>query len=536
MPEDAATPRSTAPAATPAVEDSELLRRYADEGSETAFAELVRRRIGLVYAVALRHTHGDRHRAEDATQAVFTDLARKAATLARRPVLAGWLYRSAQYAAAGLVRAEQRRQAREQQAHLMEDESAPHRTPADWDKVRPVLDEALNEIDERDRDAILLRFFDGRPFAEIGERLRLTENAARMRVERALDKLNAALARRGITSTAAAIGLALAHPIGTAAPAGLAATVTGTALAQTAAGIGAAGAGGWLATTMGMTKLQIGIATAVVAAGGAGLATQAKTNAELRREIAALRVEPHAITALHAANRRLASVAAEVELMRSDDADLTRLEQQVADAQRAVASRKGLADEARLARVRANEHAARAEIDRMNREGNALVKEYKALTARAKDSSLSDAERESASAAGKLKLEVIRAKQSEVKAFIASSREALSREAGDLAYQPLADLGKPIVRQPPAADARISLHLPKVDPHSALSAYEFYSGKKIARDPSIAQLRGAIDLEMQTATPAEVIQALQNALRDQMNIVLEPAPDGGLVARPGPPR
>src|SRR5436189_6158722 len=93
----------------PAPEDSELLRRYAREGSEAAFAELVRRRIGLVYSVALRQTRGDRHRAEDATQAVFTDLARKAAALAARPVLAGWLYRSAQFAAAGLVRAEARR-------------------------------------------------------------------------------------------------------------------------------------------------------------------------------------------------------------------------------------------------------------------------------------------------------------------------------------------------------------------------------------------------------------------------------------------
>src|SRR5688572_15017061 len=102
------------------VEDSELLRRYAQTGAQDAFAELVRRRVGLVYSVALRRTHGDRHRAEDATQAVFTDLARKAAALSHLPVLAGWLYRSAQFAAAGLVRAEQRRLAREQEAYLME--------------------------------------------------------------------------------------------------------------------------------------------------------------------------------------------------------------------------------------------------------------------------------------------------------------------------------------------------------------------------------------------------------------------------------
>src|SRR5256885_2316272 len=107
--------------ASPSREDSDLLREYASTGSEVAFAELVRRRIGLVYSVALRQTRGDVHRAEDATQAVFADLARKAGELSRRPVLAGWFYRSAQFAAAGLMRAERRRQHREQEAQMMED-------------------------------------------------------------------------------------------------------------------------------------------------------------------------------------------------------------------------------------------------------------------------------------------------------------------------------------------------------------------------------------------------------------------------------
>src|SRR5687767_10440566 len=94
------------------IEDAELLRRYAEEKSETAFAELVRRRIGLVYSVALRRTRGDAAAAADATQQVFVDLARKAVVLCRRPVLAGWLYRSAQFAAADVMRAERRRQSR----------------------------------------------------------------------------------------------------------------------------------------------------------------------------------------------------------------------------------------------------------------------------------------------------------------------------------------------------------------------------------------------------------------------------------------
>ena len=90
-----------------------MLRQYSEHGSEPAFAELVRRRIGLVYSVALRQANGDRHRAEDVTQSVFVDLARKAGMLAGRPVIAGWLYRSARFAAAGLVRSEQRRHARD---------------------------------------------------------------------------------------------------------------------------------------------------------------------------------------------------------------------------------------------------------------------------------------------------------------------------------------------------------------------------------------------------------------------------------------
>lgn len=101
------------------IDDAELLRRYAATRADEAFAELVRRRIGLVYSVALRHT-GDAQRAEDVTQRVFVDLARKAAALGERPVLVGWLHRSARFAATDVVRSERRRQAREQEAHTMQ--------------------------------------------------------------------------------------------------------------------------------------------------------------------------------------------------------------------------------------------------------------------------------------------------------------------------------------------------------------------------------------------------------------------------------
>src|SRR5882672_6412310 len=164
--------------------DTELLRRYVEERSEAAFAELVRLHLNLVYFAALRQVGGDAHRAKDVAQAVFTDLARKAQALSRHAVLTGWLYTSTHYAAAKVVRGEVRRQKHEQEAHTM-NEILPTSTPgADWDRLRPVLDDVMLELNERDREAILLRFFEGQAFAAVGERLRVTEDAARMRVDR----------------------------------------------------------------------------------------------------------------------------------------------------------------------------------------------------------------------------------------------------------------------------------------------------------------------------------------------------------------
>src|SRR4051812_18722784 len=125
------------------IEDTELLRRYAREKSEDAFAELVRRRIDLVYSVARRQVGGDAQLAEDVTQRVFADLARKATTLSHRVVLSGWLYRSAQFAATDTVRAERRRRAREQENQIMEEACAASDEQADWERLRPMLDEVL---------------------------------------------------------------------------------------------------------------------------------------------------------------------------------------------------------------------------------------------------------------------------------------------------------------------------------------------------------------------------------------------------------
>jgi RNA polymerase sigma factor (sigma-70 family) len=303
-------------------DDAALLRRYAEDRSEAAFAELVRRHLSLVYAVALRQCGGNAHLAQDVAQRVFTDLARKAAALASRPVLSGWLHRATQFAATDVVRAERRRRIREQEAHAMQELTRRPGAEPDWDRLRPVLDQAVNELGERDRDAVMLRFIEGRAFADIGAVLRLSEDAARMRVDRALDKLRGSLAKRGVTSTTAALAVVLANQAGVAAPAGLAATVTGAALAgATAARI---------AVFWGMTKLEIGIAGALVLAGIGGVVLQQQANSAGRKEIQALQNENRQIERLEDENRRMARDLAEVAVLREDDAELLRLRNEAA--------------------------------------------------------------------------------------------------------------------------------------------------------------------------------------------------------------
>ena len=128
------------------MDDPQLLRSYAVERSEPAFAELVQRHVNLVYSTALRQANGDAHLAQDATQLVFTDLARKAASLSGRAVLSGWLFTSTRYAVARLIRGEQRRRTREQEAHHMDAIQGGAPAHVDWERLRPVLNDALAEL------------------------------------------------------------------------------------------------------------------------------------------------------------------------------------------------------------------------------------------------------------------------------------------------------------------------------------------------------------------------------------------------------
>ena len=223
------------------VPESDLLRQYAVHHDEKAFTELVRRHLGLVYQVALRKSGGNHAVAEDAGQRVFTLLARNALTLTNHSALLGWLHKTACYTTSEILRAERRRINREQQAFamdLVESENSPSRSDPDWNSIGPVIDEALAELGDRDREIVLLRYFSDRRFAQIGERLALSENAARMRLDRALEKLRTALKRRGITSTATALGLTLASQAtasGLTVPVSLASSIATTVLASSSA-------------------------------------------------------------------------------------------------------------------------------------------------------------------------------------------------------------------------------------------------------------------------------------------------------------
>lgn len=301
--------------------DVELLQSFIEGRSEEAFASLVRQRIDLVFSVALRQCGGDAHLASDVVQRVFLDLARKAATLSRRPALSGWLCRSAQLEASNLVRIERRRRARESKAHTMQNLSEEPVRDTDWNALRPVLDEAMGSLSERDRDAVMLRFFEKWAFRDIGAALRMSEDGARMRVDRALDRLRARLARRGITSTSAALGLALANQACIGAPPGLAAAVAGASL--TGGGV-AAGAGAWTAF-MSISKLQLGAAVAVAAAGASTMIWETRVASDLKVSIASLQQENLRLTALAAENARLASALADADKARAKLGELDSL-------------------------------------------------------------------------------------------------------------------------------------------------------------------------------------------------------------------
>ncbi|HEV8541225.1 MAG TPA: sigma-70 family RNA polymerase sigma factor [Verrucomicrobiae bacterium] len=212
--------------------DLELLRQYSEDNSDGAFAALVKRHVNLVYSSAYRAV-GAAHAAEEIAQAVFIILARKARSLRKGTILSGWLYQTARLTAANYRRTESRRAQREREAQMQsqlgEDESER------WPEIAPLLDEAMGGLSEKDRNAMVLRFFEGKSLSEVGQAFGTSEDAAKMRVNRALEKLRRFYLKRGVQLSAGVLaGTVSAHSV-QGAPASLATGMTAAAATGSAA-------------------------------------------------------------------------------------------------------------------------------------------------------------------------------------------------------------------------------------------------------------------------------------------------------------
>jgi RNA polymerase sigma factor (sigma-70 family) len=213
-------------------DDSALLRQFAESHSDEAFAELVARHVNLVYSVALRQT-GRPVDAEEITQAVFIILAKKARELRHDRAISSWLFQTTRLTANNFIRSEMRRHRREQEACMQSllDESG----DMVWQRIAPALDDAVTALGEKDRRAIILRFYEGRNLREVGAVLGASEDAAEKRIARALEKIRRFFFKRGVDSTTTALAGAISANSVQAAPVGLAKTISAVALGKSAA-------------------------------------------------------------------------------------------------------------------------------------------------------------------------------------------------------------------------------------------------------------------------------------------------------------
>jgi RNA polymerase sigma factor (sigma-70 family) len=235
------------------LDDLALLREYAANHSETAFQELVSRRVDFVYSAALRQVR-DPHLAEEITQAVFIILAQKAGRISDKTILAGWLFKTTRFTAIAQNRERAKRFLRTatiEKEFQMQSEIQSAAPDALWEQMSPLLDEALASLGETDRQAVLLRFFENKSLAEVGNFLGLGEDTARKRVARALEKLHCYFNQRGVSSTTAIIaGIVSANSI-QAAPVGLTKIISTVAIAK-----GAAASGSTLTLIKGALKIM----------------------------------------------------------------------------------------------------------------------------------------------------------------------------------------------------------------------------------------------------------------------------------------
>ena len=272
-------------------DDSVLLRQYAENHSDEAFATLVARHVNLVNSVAVRCV-GDPHQAEEVAQAVFITLAKKAAQLRHDKALSSWLFQTTRLTASNFVRGETRRHRREQEAHLQSvlNESGSDLGP----RIAPLLDDAVAGLNEKDRQAIVLRFYEDWNLREVGAALGASEDAAEKRVNRAVEKLRAFFAKRGVAVNASGLAVVLSANAVQVAPVGLAVTIAtaaalgGTTLITTAT-----------ATTtkaIAMTMLQKALITAaIVASVGTGI-YEARQASILRAQVRSFRQQRALLT------------------------------------------------------------------------------------------------------------------------------------------------------------------------------------------------------------------------------------------------
>jgi RNA polymerase sigma factor (sigma-70 family) len=262
--------------------DLELLQSFARDRSQDAFTELVRRHLNLVFSAALRLVRSSQL-AEEVAQSVFSDLARDTAKLQPDTVLVAWLHSVTRRTAVDFIRKESHRQLREQ---IAIETNAMNTSDAQWTDIEPLLDEAVAALDETDRIAVLLRYFENKSLREVGAQLGVSDDTAQKRVSRAVEKLREFFCKRKITIGAGSLGVLITANAVQAAPVGLITTISAAVVAGTAVTTSTVIA--TVTKTIAMTTLQKTLITATVAVlAGAGI-YEARQAAQLRDQVQTL--------------------------------------------------------------------------------------------------------------------------------------------------------------------------------------------------------------------------------------------------------